>query len=1191
MSFPNGDIPLISNFQLNVAKPLDAKYQVQTHTNLYDIIYPYDGLISYVIDDEKHYFYNQTLGDWFEIGQGVEIDDLNSSLTTTYSSEKIETLISSISGADGNIQTYMLSSSNQSAGTNFMISIDEFVASTITTNTINVSTTPTKLFSFITESGFPNISLIPYGQILLTFETEKASGSAEYYTYAQIYKVNVSNVKTLISTTANSTSVTVNTNIIQNVGAFINTPITLDVTDRLQVDIFAVVSSSNADITLKYDDNTNARFVIPTVQITKTYVDSQLATKQDLLNGTGFVKASGTSISYDNSTYITENEEITINGEASGTGNTAITLTLDNNAVISKLLDIDLNLVGDLNVDDTINDAISKLNNKLFELNVVDFQLLGVFEKNATYKLTDADVNLYGGTEIYLTTNHEGILDEFGLGKFYTPFYQTYNIYNEGTSYAINQVLIWGGSTWLKTSASNSNPTDIFTLSNFWTKEPNSVNNINIDKIKYDYLNDLIIYREDNKGNKVSFDKLYLDNLTLNPIKHFQWGSSKITGQILNNSINENINFSGAYQRNINMLNSGMFNTTLKTNCYQENLILINSFQENLIIRDGGSQENLYLKNSTQNNFEIHNGSSQQNINLIDSNQLNFEIYNSGYQSNINLTNSIQGYFTIQTCTQDNIYMFGSSQTDFILSFVDQLYVYFNNYNRANPTILTLEENLEFKGDLANVTTITGSDKIYVKEDNQVKEISLTNLTTLINSGISGNTNLSYTVSGSNGIVLSDTGTDAIIPLGTSLNAGLLAPSQFDKLASLSGTNSGDELNFYANVIDFPSVGELEQLYIATATNLIYRWSGITYVSVGGSGGGGSTISLTTTGNNGVATLISDVLNIPNYSVSGTSNRISVTSNQIDISSAYVGQSSITTLGTISTGIWNGSSISDTYISSATNWNTAYSNRITSLTTTGNSGSSTLISNVLNIPTYTLAGLGGQTQLNGSGWVKASGTTISYSNNLIFETTTSLPAGNGFYSPAANVVGVVINGIEVARWDSANYSVVSTIAVSGNIFDLTINSTVATGNANINFNSNIANALNFKDASSNDYLRFCTTTNNFKVQTLQQLEVTKSLKQSMLTITSDIILDLNHRIIYVDATSNNVTITLPNPTITVYTNIEYEIKRIDNSIFTVTVQTNVGTVFIDGTVSNNMTLTSLQSKTFRNRTATQWQTF
>lgn len=46
--------------------------------------------------------------------------------------------------------------------------------------------------------------------------------------------------------------------------------------------------------------------------------------------------------------------------------------------------------------------------------------------------------------------------------------------------------------------------------------------------------------------------------------------------------------------------------------------------------------------------------------------------------------------------------------------------------------------------------------------------------------------------------------------------------------------------------------------------------------------------------------------------------------------------------------------------SDITNWNTSYTNRITSLTVTGSSGASTLIANTLNVPTYTLAGLGGQ---------------------------------------------------------------------------------------------------------------------------------------------------------------------------------------------------------------------------------------
>ena len=57
----------------------------------------------------------------------------------------------------------------------------------------------------------------------------------------------------------------------------------------------------------------------------------------------------------------------------------------------------------------------------------------------------------------------------------------------------------------------------------------------------------------------------------------------------------------------------------------------------------------------------------------------------------------------------------------------------------------------------------------------------------------------------------------------------------------------------------------------------------------------------------------------------------------------------------VSTGTAWGTSIVD----NSTDWNTAYANRISSLTTTGSSGPATLISNVLNIPNYTLSGLGG----------------------------------------------------------------------------------------------------------------------------------------------------------------------------------------------------------------------------------------
>jgi hypothetical protein len=43
--------------------------------------------------------------------------------------------------------------------------------------------------------------------------------------------------------------------------------------------------------------------------------------------------------------------------------------------------------------------------------------------------------------------------------------------------------------------------------------------------------------------------------------------------------------------------------------------------------------------------------------------------------------------------------------------------------------------------------------------------------------------------------------------------------------------------------------------------------------------------------------------------VGGTANRITVAADSVDISTAYVGQATITTLGTITTGVWNGTAI------------------------------------------------------------------------------------------------------------------------------------------------------------------------------------------------------------------------------------------------------------------------------------------
>lgn len=57
---------------------------------------------------------------------------------------------------------------------------------------------------------------------------------------------------------------------------------------------------------------------------------------------------------------------------------------------------------------------------------------------------------------------------------------------------------------------------------------------------------------------------------------------------------------------------------------------------------------------------------------------------------------------------------------------------------------------------------------------------------------VAGGTDLTYTASPTQGVVVSSTGTDATLPLGTGTNAGLLAPAQFTKLSNIAVTQAVD---------------------------------------------------------------------------------------------------------------------------------------------------------------------------------------------------------------------------------------------------------------------------------------------------------------------------------------------------------------------------------------------------------------
>lgn len=100
-----------------------------------------------------------------------------------------------------------------------------------------------------------------------------------------------------------------------------------------------------------------------------------------------------------------------------------------------------------------------------------------------------------------------------------------------------------------------------------------------------------------------------------------------------------------------------------------------------------------------------------------------------------------------------------------------------------------------------------------------------------------------------------------------------------------------------------------------------------------------------------------------------------------------------------------------------------------SLTTVGTSGSAnyTQATGVLNIPAYTLVGLGGQPALNGTGFVKATGTTITYDNSTYLTTSaaslTYLPLAGGALTGALTSSSNAVfkySGVYALKLDSAS---------------------------------------------------------------------------------------------------------------------------------------------------------------------------
>jgi phage-related tail fiber protein len=142
-----------------------------------------------------------------------------------------------------------------------------------------------------------------------------------------------------------------------------------------------------------------------------------------------------------------------------------------------------------------------------------------------------------------------------------------------------------------------------------------------------------------------------------------------------------------------------------------------------------------------------------------------------------------------------------------------------------------------------------------------------------------------------------------------------------------------DDVLEYANIASFPATGESGVIYVAIDTNKVYRWSGSTYVEISASPGTTDSVtegstnlyftqararqsisasgSISYNNSTGVISFTDAVT-----SVAGKTGAVTLAKGDVGLGnventalSTWTGSTAITTLGTIATGVWSGTTI------------------------------------------------------------------------------------------------------------------------------------------------------------------------------------------------------------------------------------------------------------------------------------------
>ena len=233
--------------------------------------------------------------------------------------------------------------------------------------------------------------------------------------------------------------------------------------------------------------------------------------------------------------------------------------------------------------------------------------------------------------------------------------------------------------------------------------------------------------------------------------------------------------------------------------------------------------------------------------------------------------------------------------------------------------------------DIKNIDVFQTVSSVTFQVEPNTNIININKITT---ESVVATTNLTYSPSATNGVVESDTGSDATIPLADTVNAGLLSPSEKIKL---TGIATGAEVNVNADwnattgdaqILNKPTIPSISGLATVTyvdaqdslkvdkvaGSRLITSSESTILGNTSGTNTGDNAtnsqysglaaskqdnIILTTTGTSGASTLVGATLNIPQYSgatnltTSQTSTNFTINSSTGDDASVPLGNGTL----------------------------------------------------------------------------------------------------------------------------------------------------------------------------------------------------------------------------------------------------------------------------------------------------------